>query len=217
MAGKTYEFNLSDYGLLSRQILTALQQSTDSHGGGGDTSRRIKLDRTLGPFIYANFPLFPELSDCIDLSAYGKPVVLDNTLYLRVEAINPPVAMTKGNQSKGRRQSAAQGYYPKTPRGPHADRFSSPRSEKLHRIQSFPANFPEDRSPYPQSPSQQRSGAHDLFLTRPPSPRDQQHPTRFPRPRSGSVEREEHRHRPPPFRQDSNRVAPVAPMGPRYQ
>ncbi|KAE9967314.1 hypothetical protein EG328_008289 [Venturia inaequalis] len=200
-----------------------------NHGGGGDNSRRKMLDRALRPFIFANFPLFPELSDCIDLAAYGKPLILDNALHLRVDAIYPrvsPTGKTAPLPKNGRRQTAAA---PKPPRGTQnqIDRFPPPRFEKPTRTRSFETRFSEPLSPYPpQSPlDHHRSGTtYDLFPARPPSSRGQQQqqydPARCPTsPRARSVEGGEYRRWPPPlpFRgEEDDRVAPVAPMGPRY-
>lgn len=203
------------------QILAALQQSTDSHGGGGDNSRRAQLDRVITPFVYANFPLFPELSDCIDISAYGKPIMLDNILHIRADSIYPHGSLTAkgGTKTKaGWRQSATADYSPNLPRGPRADRYQPPRSEKPDRTRAFEANFSSDpRSPYPQSPSQPRSGTRDFYPSRRAVSRERQDPARCPSPRSRSIEGGgNHRHRSTQPRQDYDRVAAVTPLRPRY-
>jgi len=63
-----------------RQILKALRQ-------GDSNSWRAVLDRALGPFVDANFHLFPELTHCINICAYGVPVLIDDILHLRVNRL----------------------------------------------------------------------------------------------------------------------------------
>jgi hypothetical protein len=71
---------------MGRNILHALRQGLDQKNG--DANRRAKLDRAILPFIYANFPLFPELADCLDQRGYGTPVMIGDRLFLKIDSLN---------------------------------------------------------------------------------------------------------------------------------